>query len=71
MTTTTTDSLPCGDSADARYCPQFWELTAEVTRLRAGVRELLENSGLDDDEQAQWLDMAGISIDDDESETAS
>lgn len=30
--------LPCGDSADARYCPKFWEVSAE----RDDFRTLLE-----------------------------
>lgn len=27
--------LPCGDSADARYCPTFWAQNAELEALRA------------------------------------
>jgi hypothetical protein len=68
MSATTEKSL-CGPNADDPYCRQFWKLTAENERLRAAVTELLENSGLDDEEQARWLDMAGI--DDEESETSS
>lgn len=58
--------LPCGDSADARYCPKFWEQDAEIRRLHELIRELLDSTGLDDDEQARWLEMAGIHDDEDE-----
>lgn len=28
-------ALPCGPNADDRYCARYWELSAEVDRLRA------------------------------------
>lgn len=33
--------LPCGPNADDRYCARYWELSAEVDRLR----ELLDEVG--------------------------
>lgn len=36
-----TAALPCGPNADDRYCARFWELSAEVDRLR----ELLDEVG--------------------------
>jgi hypothetical protein len=51
---------PCGPGADNRYCPVFWEMSAKVDQLHALIRELLENTGLDEDEQAEWLDRAGV-----------
>jgi hypothetical protein len=39
---------------------------AEVVRLQGLIREMLENTGLDDDEQARWLDMAGIPDEDED-----
>lgn len=29
--------LPCGDSADARYCETFWSRNAEIERLTADL----------------------------------
>lgn len=28
---------PCGDGADARYCPVFWSQNADVERLKADL----------------------------------
>lgn len=28
-------ALPCGPNADDRYCARYWEMSAEVDRLRA------------------------------------
>lgn len=38
----------------------------EVMRLQGLIRELLEDTGLDDEEQARWLDMAGIDDEDED-----
>lgn len=32
--------LPCGDSADAIYCPVFWEQHAELEHARAAFDDL-------------------------------
>jgi hypothetical protein len=61
---------PCGPGPDARYCEKFWKLDAEVTRLHRLIRELLDNTGLDDDEQAAWLERAGIHDDDKDNDSA-
>lgn len=37
----------------------------EVSRLHGLIRELLDTTGLDDEEQAEWLDRAGIHDDED------
>lgn len=60
------ESTPCGAGGDDRYCPAYWRLDAEGERLRGAVGELLENSGLDDDMQAEWLARAGIDLGDGE-----
>lgn len=73
-----TAALPCGPNADDRYCPNFRELSdlagrleaalteaeGELNRLRAAVTELLDSTGLDDDQRAEWLERAGITLPD-------
>jgi len=53
----------CGPNGDDLYCPRYWELSAERdalagenTRLRMLIGELLDSTGLDDAERAEWLD---------------
>lgn len=59
---------PCGAGADNRYCPVFWDLSVENERLRDLLRELLADTGLDEEEQAEWLSRAGIDQDEEEGE---
>lgn len=37
---------------------------AEIRKLRGAVRELLDSTGLDDGEKAEWLERAGIDLED-------
>jgi hypothetical protein len=58
----------CGPNGDDQYCPRYWELSAERdalaeenTRLRMLIGELLDSTGLDDAERAEWLDRNRLS----------
>lgn len=35
------EEIPCGPGPDDRHCPRYWELSAEITKLR----ELLDEVG--------------------------
>jgi hypothetical protein len=58
---TAVPGLPCGPNADDRYCERYWELSAEVDRLRLLIGELLDATGLDDAERTEWLDRNRLS----------
>ena len=50
--------LPCGPNADDRYCDRYWELSAEVDRLRSQCDDYPELTA-DRDRLRELLDEIG------------
>ena len=50
--------LPCGDSADARYCETFWAQNAEIERLTTALQAAERVAGHHERAlYAAWIDV--------------
>lgn len=59
MTAATPGLLRCGPNGDDMYCPRYWELSAEVKRLRSQCDDYPELAA-DRDRLRQLLDEVGV-----------